>query len=481
MSLSMALNVAKSSLQTSGVQTATTSRNIAGGAETSYSRKSAVVITGIGGTVQVLSIQRATDAALYKTTLKATSASAREDALLAGLTTMSQTIDDPELDQSPAAKLGDLNDKLQQYAANPSDTILAQAVLSSATALTTTLNQATTTVQSTRALADADMGASVDRINDLLAKIDTLNTTIVHGSVTGADVTDSLDSRDNLISQLSEEIGISVVARDNNDVAIYTDGGVTLFETHPREVSFQATNVFSASTVGNAVYVDGVAVVGGTSSMSSSSGRLAGLATLRDDVGVTYQSQLDEVARGLIEAFGESDPSGTGPDVPGLFTWPTGTIPATASIQTGLAGVIAVNSAIDPTAGGNLDLIRDGITYDYNTANEAGFADRLNALVTELGEARVFDPDSGADPTNTLADYATSSASWLEANRQQVDTSATYQSTMLQRASEALSNTTGVNLDDEMSKQLEIERTYSASAKLITAVDQMLQDLLDAV
>lgn len=481
MSLSMALNVANSSLQTSGVQTATTSRNIAGAKEASYSRKSAVVVTGTGGTVQVMSIQRATDAALYKTMLKATSASATQDALLDGLTKLSQTIGDPELDQSPAAKLGGLNDKLQQYAANPSNTILAQAVLSSASTLATTLNQATTTVQATRALADADMATSVQRIHDLLAKIDTLNTGIVHGTVTGADITDSLDSRDNLISQLSEEIGISVVARDNNDVAIYTDGGVTLFETHPREVSFQATNIFSASTVGNAVYVDGVAVVGGSSSMPSTTGRLAGLATLRDEVGVTYQSQLDEIARGLIEAFSETDPSGIGPDVPGLFTWPAGTIPATATIETGLAGLIKVNPAVDPSTGGNLDLIRDGITYDYNTTNEAGYATRLNAIVTELGEARVFDPDSGADPTNTLSDYAASSASWIEFTRQQVDTSSTYQSTMLQRASEALSNTTGVNLDDELSKQLEIERTYAASAKLISAVDQMLQDLLNAV
>ncbi|MCM5556370.1 flagellar hook-associated protein FlgK [Pleomorphomonas sp. JP5] len=481
MSLSMALNVANSSLQTSGVQTATTSRNIAAGKEASYSRKSTMVITGAGGTVQVVSIQRATDAALYKTMLKATSASATQDALLDGLTKMSQTIGDPELDQSPAARLGDLNNKLQQYAANPSNTILAQAVQSSATTLVNTLNQATTTVQATRALADADMASSVQRINDLLAKIDTLNTSIVHGTVTGADVTDNLDSRDNLISQLSEEIGISVVARDNNDVAIYTDGGVALFETHPREVTFQATNVFSASTIGNAVYVDGVAVVGGPSSMPSTSGRLAGLATLRDDVGVTYQSQLDEIARGLIEAFTESDPAGIGPDVPGLFTWPAGSIPASATIETGLAGLIMVNPAIDPTTGGSLDLIRDGITYDYNTTDEAGFTERLNAMVTEFGEARVFDPNSGADPTNTLSDYAASSASWLEFNRQQVDTSATYQSTMLQRASEALSNTTGVNLDDELSKQLEIERTYAASAKLIAAVDQMLQDLLNAV
>ena len=77
--------------------------------------------------------------------------------------------------------------------------------------------------------------------------------------------------------------------------------------------------------------------------------------------------------------------------------------------------------------------------------------------------------------------YINRELSWLEFNRKQVDTASTYQSTMLQRASDALSNTTGVNLDDELSKQLEIERTFAASAKLIAAVDKMLQDLLNAV
>ena len=46
---------------------------------------------------------------------------------------------------------------------------------------------------------------------------------------------------------------------------------------------------------------------------------------------------------------------------------------ASATIETGLAGVIAVNPAIDPTAGGNLDHIRDGITHE------------------EAGEGRSFD------------------------------------------------------------------------------------------
>ena len=150
MSLSMALNVANSSLQTSGVQTATTSRNIAGGREDYYSRKTATVITGIGGTVQVVSVQRATDAALYKTMLKATSASAKQDALLDGLTKLSQTIGDPELGQSPGAKIGALDKALQQYANAPHDPVLAKEALRRAQELAGALNDATTSVQQVR-------------------------------------------------------------------------------------------------------------------------------------------------------------------------------------------------------------------------------------------------------------------------------------------------------------------------------------------
>ena len=48
------------------------------------------------------------------------------------------------------------------------------------------------------------------------------------------------------------------------------------------------------------------------------------------------------------------------------------------------------------------------------------------------------------------------------------------------RTAEALSNDTGVNVDQEMSLLLDLEHSYQASARLIKAVDDMLAALLDA-
>jgi flagellar hook-associated protein 1 FlgK len=46
---------------------------------------------------------------------------------------------------------------------------------------------------------------------------------------------------------------------------------------------------------------------------------------------------------------------------------------------------------------------------------------------------------------------------------------------------EALSNDTGVNIDQEMSLLLDLEHSYEASARLMKVVDEMLSALIAAV
>ena len=53
-------------------------------------------------------------------------------------------------------------------------------------------------------------------------------------------------------------------------------------------------------------------------------------------------------------------------------------------------------------------------------------------------------------------------------------------STLLSRSTDALSSATGVNLDEEMTLLLDLERSYQASSKLITTIDNMYGALLAA-
>jgi flagellar hook-associated protein 1 FlgK len=343
-------------------------------------------------------------------------------------------------------------------------------------------------VQSVRSGADADMKTSVQNINRLLSQFQTVNTAIVKGTISGDDITDYLDQRDSIVSQMSQELGVTMSIRTNGDAALYTDSGAVLFDKTARAVSFTPTTAYTAGTTGNAVYVDGVPVTGANSVMPLKSGKLAGLAQLRDQSTVTYQSQLDEVARGLINTFRESDQSGAAlPDVPGLFTYPgSPAMPASATVSVGLAGLISVAASVDPAQGGNPNLLRDGaisgsVAYQYNTAGNGGYSARLQQLIGGMDASQPFDATTQGKPNGSLIDFASSSTSWIENQRKTADSNVTYQKTLLDRSTAALSNVSGVNMDDEMSLMLQVERTYSASSKIISTVDQMLQSLLAAV
>jgi flagellar hook-associated protein 1 FlgK len=283
-------------------------------------------------------------------------------------------------------------------------------------------------------------------------------------------------------------VGVRTITRADNDMVIFTDSGVTLFESRVRTVSFSPTLFFSAGAAGNPVYVDGVPITG-NGSMAIDSGRLKGLTSVRDDVAITYQRQLDEIARGLVEVFAESDQSAvpTLPDATGLFTYPGAPpIPPSGVVLDGLAGSISVSASVDPVQGGDPELLRDGgisgnPAYIYNLSGAAGYSDRLLQLVDRLQQPRSFDPAASADPSATVSGFASSSIAWLQEARRSASADAEYKHTLLERSSEALSKADGVNLDAEMTTMLELERSYQASGKLISTIDSMLGSLLAAI
>jgi flagellar hook-associated protein 1 len=485
--LSTALNYAVAGLKVTSAQTSLVSRNISYANDPDYVRKQAALTTLPGGAISVASYNRSADKRLLDKLLDTTSSSAGKQMSLDALAKLSATIGDPESDSSITSLVAKLQESLQAYEADPTNATLGTAAYGKAAELAKGLNTASAAVQQTRAEADQDMASSVDRINSLLQQFKVVNDAVVRGSGTADDLTDNLDQRDRILKQLSEETGIRTTTRSNNDIAIYTDSGVTLFETNPRTVTFQPTSQFDATVGGNAVYVDGVKITGVPSVMPSRTGKLQALADIRDKTTVTYQTQLDEVARGLIESFAEEDQSGAAlPDATGLFTYSGGpAVPAPGTAVTGLAAQIAVSSLADPAQGGNVALIRDGgfngAAYVYNSSGAGGYQDRLADLVEGFDAARSFDAAAQLGTTASLKTFSAAASGWVENARQQADTALSFDTALKSRATEALQRRTGVNIDDEMTTMLDLEKAYQASSKVIAAVDQMLKTLLDVV
>jgi flagellar hook-associated protein 1 FlgK len=295
MSLSSASSIAQSGLNTVTAESSLLSRNITGASDTAtYSRKIANVITILDGS-RVASVTLASNLAVFGNLLLAKSASARQDALSAGLDTLNQTVGDVASSSSgtasgansPAALLSYFTNALQSYEASPSSSTLATAAVTAAAMLARGLNSATSTVNQVREQADSEIATSVQTINALLAKLQPINTQIINGNATGTDVTDAQDMRDDILTKLSHEIGVTTTVSTNGDMSIYTDSGATLFQGGvARSVTFAATNTYTPATVGNVVYADGIPITGSSAAMPVATGNIAGLSNLRDTLAV---------------------------------------------------------------------------------------------------------------------------------------------------------------------------------------------------
>src|SRR5262245_61904665 len=142
MTLSVGLDAALSGLSTTSQQTAVVSRNVARSGDPNATRKSANLVTLPGAGVRVLSISRPANAALLDKVLGATSNAGTQKAVLDALTRLNDTINDPELDASPAALISKLTDALQRYAEAPQDLAAARSAVAAAGDLANGLNTA---------------------------------------------------------------------------------------------------------------------------------------------------------------------------------------------------------------------------------------------------------------------------------------------------------------------------------------------------
>lgn len=487
MTLTSALKTANSALAATSQQVSVVSRNISGVGDPNYVRRNPALVTGLYGTTRV-ETQRQIDQSVLEASLLANANASRSNVVLAGLNRSASLQSLNDFSGSPARMIEQLRQALSAAAAAPSDPGTTASLVESARSISDTINQSQKEILSMRAEADKAIASGVERVNTLLAKLEEVNAAIVQGTRSGADVFDNMDTRDRLLSEISNEIGFSMVHRADNDIMLVASNGVLLFETNARTLTFERTPVYSPGATGGTVLLDGVPIHGPNSSLKVYSGAIAGNIELRDSILTTYEAQLNEVARGLVETFAETDQSGSGnPPLAGLFTWSGGpTVPASGVLDLQIASSLSINALVDPQQGGNPALIRDGgingnPDYIYNTDGGAGYSDRLLQLAELLDEPRAFAPEAGLSASSGLADLASASLDWLSGKRQSAAARAEHQSEMATHFKNALLATTGPNLDYEISHLLEVERAYQASAKVLSAVDDLLRQLIDVV
>lgn len=484
MSLTLAYNVARGALATGGAAGAVLSRNIANAGNPDAARKATIVEAGVGGVPYVANTVSEVNRALLERTLESGSASSQYGAMAQIWEQLAALNGDPEAGISSAARIATFREALQTATSAPHNLTALHGVLTSAREVATGLNDASNLVSRIRFEANASLGEAVVELRSLLQSFDEVNGVIVSA---GGDITDQIDQRNTLVRSISQLVAIRTVPTGDNGLALYLANGATLFESSPREISIDVTIGLTAGQPGPSLRIDGVP----SNADAGIGGRIGGLLVARDVATLQLGRQLDEIARGLIMASAERDQSATpvAPDLAGLFTYAGGpALPPTGAVLDGLAGLIRVNPNVDPALGGALARIRDGgisdpgnPSYVYNAGSGAAYSARLLELVGNLEAGQPFDASTGF-PVSSMGvlKLAATSAGWLEGERSATHEKLEGKRVLAERALGSWQSRVGVNLDDELTALMSLERSYQASSRLINSVNVMFDSLIAA-
>jgi flagellar hook-associated protein 1 len=199
------------------------------------------------------------------------------------------------------------------------------------------------------------------------------------------------------------------------------------------------------------------------------SGSLSGLLTAVNSVipslagGGQQVGGLNTLAQGLADSvnsvLAQGSTTATPPYQTGLplFTY-------TAGSPTGVAASISVNSALTPSQLAATDpgppAVSNGIalqlagldTASGGQINGLGFTQYFGALTSQVGNA-------------------VSNAT----------TSATAQTQMVAQAKSLQQQTSGVNLDEEAIRLVQLQSSYQAASKVVTVIDELTQSLMTMV
>ena len=235
-------------------------------------------------------------------------------------------------DAGVGRRVQDFFDSLQTLAASPSDSAARTAVIGDAQDMATRFRAFADRMDDIESATQQRIEGAVGQVNNNVAQIDTLNDEIIRARATsGGEPNQLLDTRDRLISETNNLIGVDVI-RDNEDRVSLTvagqplldAGGVTQLGTRPSLSGTGSVEVFSQSASGQARSIDAERIqsgeIGGLlavdrESIHNARGRLnQTAAVLSEQVNNVQQAGIDQngdPGRPLFSAPEPSVASGT--------------------------------------------------------------------------------------------------------------------------------------------------------------------------
>lgn len=482
MSLSASLANALSGMTATARRAEVVSSNVANAMTEGYARRELQVgaqsLGGTGAGVRVIGVSRQINTAILADRRLADADAGNASAQAGFLARIESLIGKPGDGASLTDRVSALESSLISASSRPDSQARLQSVLTAGQSLIDHLGTLTGAVQTARMEADDGIATEVALLNDSLVQIDRLNAAVVAQRAAGRDASGLMDQRQALVDRVAGIVPVREVARENDQIALFTTGGAILLEGNPVIIGFSPVGVITADmAVGSGALsgltINGFAVASGNDGVLGG-GTLGAKFTIRDDLAPGLQSAFDALARDLMARFADPavDPT-LAPGAPGLFTDGGGAFDPL--LEAGLAGRLVINAAADPAQGGQLWRLRDGL--GAAAQGNAGDATLLSAMTGALQTARVPSSGSFTGAARSAAGLSADVLSQVAGARQKADFQTAY-TTARQSAMAELQLADGVDTDTEMQTLLLVEQAYSANARVIQTIDSLIQSLI---
>jgi flagellar hook-associated protein 1 FlgK len=457
----MGLNTALSGLRTAQQMLDISAHNIANASTPGYSRQRAEIVasppfslpafnrTGLPGQlgtgVTISSIYRIRDTFLDGQISEQVAAGGYWSARGDGLSAVEAAFPEPS-GSGMGTALSRFWSAWEDVAADPGSSAARTSVISETQTLAARFVRDSGQLASLVSSADVEVRGAIGQANDLASRIAALNKQIQGIVVSGDHANDLEDQRDVLLEQLNAIIPTQNVRLADGTVSVLV-GGTDL-------VDHDETRLITAVDDGSGHAVP-TWESGGAVDLAG--GKLKGLVELRDETLAGYVDDLNALAKTIADAVNTAHTGGVdGAGNPGLalFTYTAGSE----------ASTLALNAAIgtDPA-----------LIVSAATAGAPGDAS-IAAQIADLRTAGIF-----GTGTQTPTDAYAAFIGQIGTDSRQASELAANQGLVVEQLQTRRESISGVSLDEEAADVIRFQQAYSASARVITAIDEMLDQLIN--
>jgi flagellar hook-associated protein 1 FlgK len=477
--ISSVLNIARDALLAHELAMEVTGHNISNVNTSGYTRQRVLLESEatyapspikLGMGVQVTSVVQCYDQYATRAIQQNTSALGENEAKASALSYLESIFNEANTGLSEA--LNEFWSAWQDLATNPGGLTERSALLEKADILSQQFNTMSNQLHQIIHDMNTNLGVGVGEVNQTTAQIASLNDKIVIAESNGSPANDLRDQRNTLLEKLSGLIGNQYYEDENGALTVMASNGTLLVEGN------QSWNL---TQEGDHIYLGQTGV---DLSSTLSGGKIGAWLDIRDEIVPQYLANLDELAGTLMNEVNTQHFAGYSlSGETGLYFFENFQTPPAvpnAGNYEGAAGFIKLSSDV---LGNPSNIAAGGLSGE--PGDNENVLQILNIQTDNTLQVRKWTYEnrgatvSSSLQSGSLDDYYQALVGEVGILSSGVSSSRDFTQSMLDYLNEVRDSVSGVNLDEEMTELLKIQRAYEAAAKLITITDEMLQSLLE--